>query len=531
MSDPILFWNERALEADRTAHTNGQGEQTGPTLSSRALGIVHLAMYDAYAGAVNDAKDYPPYIATAPDKPIKPEDAADAVAGAAWCTLSTLYKSQRAYFDAFLAATRAEGTNGYAYGLKVADAIIKDRKMDPGPGGDYPPSDERGRHRPDPDNPTQGFYSPEYGAKSKLFAASERFELAPPPFVDPNDPKKDDPAYIAAVREVRGLGIRPDRLGTLPPNLDRRTPSQTLAAIFWGYDGVPNLGTPPRFYNMIVRKIAIARKNQVGDNARLFAFVNAAMADAGILAWDQKYIHNFWRPVLGIREHDRSMGPDDTTKIAANELAANSDPLWLPLGAQSTNKTTAKNFTSPFSAYPSGHATFGAAALHSTRLFYKDGGNFPGNFKSDDLFDNMFLVSEEFNGQNMDNNGTIRPRHRRSFEKGLFEMIIENGMSRLWLGVHWVFDAFAVKGKDRDPDLTREVEVEIEVEENGKKKKKKVKRYIGGVPLGLVIAEDLFKASDRAPRKSPIGPREEQPKVETRMTAHASNYNPASPKT
>jgi Vanadium chloroperoxidase N-terminal domain len=51
MPDPILLWNKIALEADRVAHTNGRGEQTGPTLSSRALAIVHLAMYDAFAGS------------------------------------------------------------------------------------------------------------------------------------------------------------------------------------------------------------------------------------------------------------------------------------------------------------------------------------------------------------------------------------------------------------------------------------------------------------------------------------------------
>jgi vanadium chloroperoxidase len=48
--DPILYWNEVALEANRISFTNGKNEQPGPTLSSRALAIVHLAMYDAYAG-------------------------------------------------------------------------------------------------------------------------------------------------------------------------------------------------------------------------------------------------------------------------------------------------------------------------------------------------------------------------------------------------------------------------------------------------------------------------------------------------
>ena len=66
MPDPILLWNQVALEANRVSHTNGQGEQTGPTLSSRALAIVHLAMYDAYAGVINDPGNLPRYIASPP---------------------------------------------------------------------------------------------------------------------------------------------------------------------------------------------------------------------------------------------------------------------------------------------------------------------------------------------------------------------------------------------------------------------------------------------------------------------------------
>ena len=45
--DAILYWNNVSLEANRISHTNSKDEQTGTTLSSRALAIVHLAMYDA----------------------------------------------------------------------------------------------------------------------------------------------------------------------------------------------------------------------------------------------------------------------------------------------------------------------------------------------------------------------------------------------------------------------------------------------------------------------------------------------------
>jgi hypothetical protein len=126
-----------------------------------------------------------------------------------------------------------------------------------------------------------------------------------------------------------------------------------------------------RLYNQIVREIAVKEGNSVDDNARLFALVNAAMGDAGILAWDQKYIHDFWRPVLGIREHDASMGPAAATP--QDNIDNDCDPDWLPLGAPSSNShvvatdtspaRSERNFTPPFPAYPSGHATFGAAAL------------------------------------------------------------------------------------------------------------------------------------------------------------------------
>jgi vanadium chloroperoxidase len=65
-------------------------------------------------------------------------------------------------------------------------------------------------------------------------------------------------------------------------------------------------------------------------------------------------------------------------------------------------------------------------------------------------------------------------------------MIRQNGRSRVDLGVHWVFDAFAVDNNG-DPDLTQNV---------------------GGVPLGLTIAEDIFQeGGGKGPKKSTEGPR------------------------
>jgi vanadium chloroperoxidase len=365
--------------------------------------------------------------------------------------------------------------------VQVGEAILADREKDPtADQGDYKPKQQRGKHRPDPDNPGQGFYAPFYGAKSKGFAITKRHELADPPF--------DNDEYRRALKEVRGKGIAPELMGTLPNNIEARTVEETAIGLFWGYDGAVGLGTPPRLYNQIIRRVADAKGNSVADNARLFAFVNVAMADAGILAWDQKYIHELWRPVLGVREHDVSMGPGATQ--AANNISDDCDSSWLPLGAPSTNSTGKKNSTPPFPAYPSGHATFGAAAFHITRLFYGPGGVDKGGVDvgdrdPDDLFDNLDFVSEELNGINTDNKGTVRARHLRNFPGGLWQMIEENGRSRVYLGVHWVFDAFAVDGNG-DPNLNRNV---------------------GGVPLGLKIAEDIFTAGNgKAPKKSKVKP-------------------------
>jgi len=478
--DHILYWNNVALDANRRDFSNEPGkdkpnpEQGGPTLSSRALAIVHLAMYDAHAGVVGGAA-LPRYLA-APPNPAVGASAAAAVAAAAHACLSALFPRQKAHFDvAHLAAglTGAGLAQGHSFGIAVAQAMLAMRAGDPGASASgYAASMHPGAHRPDPANPTQGYHAPFYGARSKGFAVTARHGLDVPPDIGSAE-------YDKALKQVRGKGIAPELMGTLPGTFSKRTVDETLVGLYWAYDGPRELGTPPRLYNQIVREVALAKGNTADQNARLFAFVNAAMGDAGILAWDQKYIHDLWRPVVGIREHDASLGPVAPTPT--HNIDNDCDPTWLPLGAPASNSSD-RNFTPPFPAYPSGHATFGAAAFHIVRLFY---GVAAGNRVADTEYVGPF-VSDELNGVTRDNAGTVRPRHARAFPRGLWQMIEENGFSRIWLGVHWSFDAFALDTTGK-PDLTRN---------------------IGGVPLGLKIAEDIFAAgAGKAPVKSPVGPR------------------------
>lgn len=135
-----------------------------------------------------------------------------------------------------------------------------------------------------------------------------------------------------------------------------------------------------------------------------------------MLSRDQKYLHDLWRPVVAVREHDSSCGPAGPE--TNNDLPEDADPFWQPLGC--------------------------TEAQHTEQA--------------------------------------VRPRHRREFEDGLWQMIIENSLSRIDLGIHWSFDSFRIRP-------------------NGSLN---LARNIGGVPLGLKVAEDIF-ASEM--KKSPVGSR------------------------
>lgn len=76
------------------------------------------------------------------------------------------------------------------------------------------------------------------------------------------------------------------------------------------YDGLP--GTAPRFCNLMAREIAIVQGNDVEQNARLFALVNAALAGTTIRCGDDAaFVGTAFRTIVGY--YAAADGPETLT--------------------------------------------------------------------------------------------------------------------------------------------------------------------------------------------------------------------------
>lgn len=425
-ADVLARWNQISIDASGLDHTPVKagetrvfGEQLGPARASRAIAIVHIAMFDSVIGIVGGYQSYTNIT------PAKNASMPAAIAQAARDTLVAMFPSQQATFDQALAddlnkinAGTAK-TDGIDLGHRAAVAILNLRASDgsaqaePKMGLQFFPSDDPGKWRQDPISQAPialGCYWNQ--VTPFVLQSASQFRCPPPPALNSN-------AYASAYNEAKLLGG--DGINT--PSI--RTPDQTETGIFWAYDGTPSLCAPPRLYNQVAMKIAQQKgtANDPLELARLLALVNVSMAEAGITSWESKFFYQFWRPVTAIRESDAGTGPSG---LGDGNVATVGDPTFHPMGAPASN-LTGPNFTPPFPAYPSGHATFGGALFQTLRRYYH----------TDDIA--FTFTSDEFNGTTIDNAGNVRALKPRHFYS-LSQAEEENGQSRIYLGIHWSFD-------------------------------------------------------------------------------------------
>jgi hypothetical protein len=316
-ADVVTDWNNAALDAIRAG-------STAPPIASRNLAILHISIYDAVNGI---ARTNEPYLVQSSAATSASREAA--ASAAAHQALVNLFPAGAASFDALHAAilgTIPDGpqkTAGIVWGEFVANQILASRANDgsdaivAAPGGSGP-----GVWVPTPPAfapyllPQWGFVVP--------FGMSSSSQFRPP-----GPPSLDSQRWAADYNEVKQLGAA---VGST------RTAEQTQIALFWA-DGA-GTETPPGHWNSIAQIIATAQGNTLEENARLFALLNIALADAAICAWDAKYTFHFWRPVTAIN-------------LAEPELN------WMSFIV-----------TPPFPDYVSGHSTFSGAAATLLPLFY-----------------------------------------------------------------------------------------------------------------------------------------------------------------
>ena len=332
----------------------------------------------------------------------------------------------------------------------------------------YIPTGAPYTHIAPPDDPMQHYAGANWGNATPLLT-TRIAGFPPPPGRVTAATVNPTPHFLADFNKVVSKGSL-DR----SPGLGVRTLEEEVVGISWGYDGPPELGTPPRLYMQVVLGVldTIEAKSPGAllpeDELAIIAGIGIAMADAGIDAWFYKYAptHMMWRPSVGVRN-----------AVAGNGVA---DPNWRPLGRPDTNGSS-RGLTPDFPAYPSGHAAFGSAAFQLLRLFLVEKGvaTFDANGIDSVSFD---FVSDEFNGRNRDP-VTLHPRdHLTLGIDNLWQAITKNSLSRVYLGVHWQFDGITKRNAANTDD---EFGVPASPSELGR---------TGGVWLGASIANQLAPA-------------------------------------
>jgi len=375
------------------------GGAPGPI--ARGAAMMHLAMHDAIVAITGTHQPYLPG-PTAPNTANKVAAARHAAHG----VLVHLYPAQADIFDAELATVTSSTPvtlrelAGRAVGVASAAAMIAHRLNDgSGDTTPYVANMRPGSWRPaagaSPATPNWGKVAPfSLGGQSPAdWRATFRPPLPAGATTVPDLLKT--PEYTAQFDEVKALGRATG---------STRNATQTEIAHFWAND-LDGTSKPPGQLFSITKSLAESEALSVEDTARLYALVAVAMADAAVVAWDAKYdtVLDLWRPDNAIQQAFLDRNKDTVH-----------DPFWQPLSVTYGGA----RFSPPFPAYVSGHATFGAAH-----------GRMMANFFGTD--------AKSFTATTEDPFYTGLPRSYTSFS----DAAVENGRSRVYLGVHYQWDA------------------------------------------------------------------------------------------
>jgi hypothetical protein len=335
-ADAVTDWN--LIASNSIVVTAGQP----PHASAPSFAMVQGAVYDA-VNAIDGG--YQPYLVKPAANPWDSKDAAAATA--AYRVLIGIFPGQQAalqpVYDAYIANLPDVPAGSRAAGVTIGEAaaatMLANRQDD-------------GRNPPGPfpfdfgTDPGEWRLAPPQGGIVSIDPAPWVGNVRPFLVPDVEMLRTDPPnavtsgAYTEDYNEVKELGSL---------NSTKRTADETAAAIFWQDHGFA-------MWNRALRSLATSN---TADNARMFAMVDLATADAAIGCWNNKYYWNFWRPITAIRTGDDDGNP-----------ATQGDPNWTPLFDPSVAVSGAKLVTPGFPDHPSGHSCGSSAIVHTLQDFF-----------------------------------------------------------------------------------------------------------------------------------------------------------------
>jgi hypothetical protein len=310
-SDVVLEWNEVMV-----THMT----ELPPTTHTRLGAMMHLAVFEAVQAASGASAQ----VAAGASA----NAAARAAAiSAAHRVLRANLPAKAAELDAARQASLARIANGSGKreGIDIGEAAAA--RMIAARAGDGSEPEEF--HVPDSVDPGVWQLTPACPPAGGVFLhwrnvrpfalrRAEQFRSPPPPALGSH-------RYAKSYAEVRAVGSRDSQ--SRPPH--RADVARMYAAVG---DGI--------LWNPVARQLASKSRHSMAQNARTFALLNMALADAAIAVTETKYHYDFWRPETAIVAAGAD-GNDRTEPL----------PSFIPLIA-----------TPCFPGYPSGHAVLSHAA-------------------------------------------------------------------------------------------------------------------------------------------------------------------------
>ena len=465
----------------------------GPTIASRAYGMVHTAIFDAWAAY--DPKAISTQLGDTlqrPEAEITEDNKEEAMSFAAYSVLTELFPDQVDIFNELMVQldfdpnnTTTDTNKAAGIGNVSAQALLEFRLEDGSnqdgnhplgtlgvPYSDisgYEPVNPLGNPleierwtpervpidaEPGQEDTIQNFLTPHWGDVTPfaLESGAQFRPEAPEPFllvegdVDLEAQTitlEESGEVLPITRDLIGDAINPEFIEQAETIIDVSadlTDEQKLVAEFWEDGGGTSF--PPGTWLSFGEFVSARDDNSLDEDAKQFFALGNAVFDAGVATWEAKTFYDYTRPVRAVRE----LGELGLIGEFNEDLGGYAIEAWAGPG-EGTQTILATDFLTyqppgghpspPFAEYTSGHSSFSAAGAEILK-----------QFTGSDEFGGSVTFEH---GQSVFEHG-VTPHETVTLEWETFtEAADEAGLSRIYGGIH--FDDGDLNGRQ----LGREV--------------------------------------------------------------------------